>query len=161
MDLYIRDQGFTGTGNLAVRREVLDEVGPFAGIEVAEDRDWGRRARAGGHGIVYVPEMRVWHPAREDFAGLEAKWARQIGHDRAQVHGAAAEAKWIAKALALAVSPAWAWIRVARSDRISGPRERLLAWLALARVRAFRGGLMLRVVLGADASARSRAWNRG
>lgn len=161
MDLYIRDQGFTGTGNLAVRRRTLDEVGPFAGIELAEDRDWGRRARAKGHRIVYVPEMRVWHPAREDFAGLEAKWARQIGHDRAQVRGAAAEARWIAKALALAVSPVWAWIRIARSDRISGPRERLLAWLALARVRAFRAGLMLRVAFGADAAARSRAWNRG
>lgn len=160
MDLYIRDQGFTGTGNLAVRRETLSEVGPFAGIEVAEDRDWGQRARAKGHRIAYVPEMRVYHPARSDISELQAKWARQIGHDRAGT-GAAARALWLAKALALAASPAWGWLRIARCDRVSGWRERWLAWTVLARIRAFRAALMLRVSAGADAAALARSWNRG
>jgi len=41
---YIETMGFSGTGNLAVGREDFERIGPFAGIEVAEDRDWGRRA---------------------------------------------------------------------------------------------------------------------
>ncbi len=31
MDRYIARQGFTGTGNLVMRRDVFDDVGPFAG----------------------------------------------------------------------------------------------------------------------------------
>lgn len=41
---YIRLQRFSGTGNLAMRREIHAAVGPFCGIDRAEDRDWGRRA---------------------------------------------------------------------------------------------------------------------
>ncbi|TGU67767.1 glycosyl transferase family 2, partial [Mesorhizobium sp. M1C.F.Ca.ET.144.01.1.1] len=41
---YIAKQGYTGTGNLAVRKQILAAVGPFGGIEIAEDRDWGQRA---------------------------------------------------------------------------------------------------------------------
>ncbi len=52
MDRYIAREGFTGTGNLVVRRNVLLDVGPFAGIGVAEDRDWGHRRRR--RGIVSV-----------------------------------------------------------------------------------------------------------
>lgn len=162
MDLYIRHQGFTGTGNLAVRREVLEAVGPFAGIGVAEDRDWGRRARAAGHRIAYAPEMRVFHPARDSFGDLFDKWRRQIAHDRTEAaRSPAGRAKWVAKALALAVSPLWEGAKIARSDRVSGLRERALAWAALVRIRAFRAGLMLRVAAGADAEGMSRAWNRG
>jgi hypothetical protein len=64
MDRYIAEQGFTGTGNLAVRRHVLEAVGPFRGLDVAEDRDWGQRATRAGHDLRYVPGMRVYHPAR-------------------------------------------------------------------------------------------------
>ncbi|WKL24893.1 glycosyltransferase family A protein (plasmid) [Sinorhizobium meliloti] len=41
MNEYIARQGFAGTGNLAVRADIFAEVGPFGGIEIAEDRDWG------------------------------------------------------------------------------------------------------------------------
>ncbi len=161
MDLYIRDQGFTGTGNLAVRREVLADVGSFAGIGVAEDRDWGRRAGRKGYRIIYVPEMKAFHPARTDFSELFLKWSRQVGHDWSEVRGAAGKAKWLAKALALYVSPAAEIAKVLGSDRVSGARERALAWAALWRIRWFRAGLMLRVLGGADAEALSGAWNRG
>ena len=85
MEEYIRRQGFTGTGNLAIRREVFDAVGPFGGIGIAEDRDWGQRARAMGHVTRYAPEMRVHHPARPTFADLALKWDRQTAHDFARM----------------------------------------------------------------------------
>ena len=80
MDIYIRRDGFTGTGNLAVRRPVLEAVGPFAGLGVAEDIDWGKRATAAGHRITYVPEMRAYHPARTSFSDLLRKWDRHTAH---------------------------------------------------------------------------------
>ena len=64
-------EGFSGTGNLATLPSVVARVGPFAGIEVAEDRDWGLRACAAGYAIRYVPEMIVFHPARKTFAELK------------------------------------------------------------------------------------------
>ena len=64
---YIRKFRFSGTGNLAVRRADFDNIGPFAGIDISEDRDWGRRAIALGYTIEYVPEMIVYHPARTAF----------------------------------------------------------------------------------------------
>ena len=81
MDRYIAREGFTGTGNLVVRRAVLADVGAFAGIDVAEDRDWGHRATAKGYRIRYVAGMRVYHPARTDFDGLRQKWSRHSSHD--------------------------------------------------------------------------------
>src|SRR5579863_1878403 len=45
---YIQQHGFSGTGNLVVRRADFDKVGPFVGIHIAEDAEWGRRARAAG-----------------------------------------------------------------------------------------------------------------
>ena len=42
-------EGFSGTGNLATLPSVVAEIGSFAGIEVAEDRDWGLRACAAGY----------------------------------------------------------------------------------------------------------------
>ena len=78
---YIRKFGFSGTGNLAMHREDFELVGPFAGIKVAEDRDWGRRAKALGLQIQYVPDMIVYHPARVTFSELYKKWDRHIAHD--------------------------------------------------------------------------------
>ncbi len=72
MDRYIAGKVFRNR-NLVVRRNVLLDVGPFAGIGVAEDRDWGHRATAKGYRIRFVPEMRVYHPARQDIAELCAK----------------------------------------------------------------------------------------
>ncbi len=37
--MYIEKQGYSGTGNLAVRREDFEKVGPFRGLDVAEDVD--------------------------------------------------------------------------------------------------------------------------
>jgi glycosyltransferase involved in cell wall biosynthesis len=161
MDRYIREQGFTGTGNLAIRRAVFEAVGPFGGIDVAEDRDWGQRAGRMGHPTRYEPAMRVFHPARPDFAALAAKWDRQVAHDFARVPpGLRGRTLWLLRALVTAASPAAELPRILVSDRIAGGRARALAFAGLLRVRLYRAGRMVRLGLGADPATLSHAWNR-
>lgn len=162
MDRYIAREGFTGTGNLVVRRSVLQDVGPFAGLSVAEDRDWGQRATARGYRIRFVAEMRVFHPARTDFDGLYQKWDRHTAHDfRAAQSHAGGRLKFAVKTVAMGFSPLVEWPRILASDRISGPRNRLLAWTALARIRLYRTRVMAWLLFGGDPDQLSGAWNRG
>ncbi len=160
MEHYIRHQGFTGTGNLAVTRTVLDDVGPFAGIGVAEDRDWGQRATARGHAIAWVPDMVAYHPARESFAELARKWDRHTAHDfemwRARRFG---RVLWAARTAAMAVSPLATLPRVLRSDRIGGGMGgRLRAMGGLAAIRAWRARRMAELVFAPSSDALHRRW---
>ena len=161
MDRYIAEKGFTGTGNLAVRRTVLDTVGHFAGLDVAEDRDWGQRATRAGHDLRYVPAMRVYHPARKSFAELARKWDRHTAHDFAGFRTRpGGRVLWALRTIAVALSPPAELPRILMSDRISGPRARALAWIGLARIRFHRAAIMLKLLGGADAAALSGQWNR-
>lgn len=161
MDRYIAREGFTGTGNLVVRREVLDAVGPFAGLSVAEDRDWGRRATKAGYSIRYVAGMKVYHPAREGFSELRQKWDRHMAHDftdsRNRPFG---RIKWLLKALAMGISPVAEVPRIAGSDRIHGLRSRMLALGALVYIRAYRAGRMFQLLAGFDPEVLAGRWNR-
>lgn len=161
MDRYIAREGFTGTGNLVVRRAVLEDVGPFAGIGVAEDTDWGHRATAKGYRIRFVPEMRVYHPARATFAELARKWDRQIGHEynraRARPGG---RLRFVLKTLAMVPSPLVQLPAVLTTDRLSGPRARALAFVCLVRIRLHRAKVMLRLLVTGDPERLSGAWNR-
>lgn len=157
---YIARQGFTGTGNLAVRAETMRAVGPFGGLHIAEDRDWGRRATDMGLKTIYLEDMIIYHPARETFQELIAKWDRQIAHDHAELDGLGARLKWAVKAVLLLGSPVGEIARVASSARIRGARERVLSWLCLTRIRVYRAGLMLRLLPLASARHLSGKWNR-
>ena len=161
MDRYIAQQGFTGTGNLVVRRAVLAAVGPFAGLAVAEDRDWGQRATRAGHRIRFVPDMRVYHPARADFADLRRKWDRHSAHDfTAMASRPGGRIRWAARTLAMAASPLVEIPRILLSDRISGARARLLASVGLVRIRLYRARIMARLLIRGGADSLSGAWNR-
>lgn len=161
MDRYIAREGFTGTGNLVVRRPVLAAVGPFGGLSVAEDRDWGQRASAMGHQIRYVPGMRVYHPARREFSEMRRKWDRHTAHDFVLACGRpGGRMVFLAKTLAMGASPLAELPRILASDRISGARSRVLAFLGLARTRAYRTRIMLGLCLGGDPGAMSGGWNR-
>ena len=160
MDRYIAKEGFTGTGNLVVRREVLAEVGPFAGIGVAEDRDWGQRATALGFVIRYMPGMRVYHPARQTFAELCQKWDRQTAHDYVKAKSEGRQLRFAAKTLAMGVSPLAEAPRILASNRIVGPRNRCLAFLTLARIRLYRTRKMAHLLAGGDPEKLSSRWNR-
>ncbi|WP_392336674.1 glycosyltransferase family 2 protein [Loktanella salsilacus] len=161
MDRYIAREGFTGTGNLVVRRAVLQDVGPFAGIGIAEDIDWGKRATGSGFTIRFVPKMRVYHPARVHFNELKSKWDRHIAHAfEAGGNGAKGRLLWAAKTIALMLSPVYEIPQVLASDRIKGPSSRLRALLGLTRVRFYRARVMAWLLFGGDASILSGRWNR-
>lgn len=158
---YITRYRFSGTGNLAIRREVFDAVGPFAGIALAEDRDWGRRATRLGFAIRYVPEMIVYHPARQSFGELCVKWDRHISHDYEEhARGFVGHLRWLGLSFAVAVSPLLEARRILTSRRVSTIRERRDAALALLRIRLYRAGRMLSALIGGRAAGSSGAWNR-
>jgi glycosyltransferase involved in cell wall biosynthesis len=161
MDRYIAREGFTGTGNLVVRREVLADVGPFAGIGVAEDRDWGRRATAKGYRIRFIPEMKAYHPARQNLTELFQKWNRQCAHDYADARTRpGGRLRFAIKTLAMPMSPLAEMSRIARSDRLVGLRTRLLAFAALLRIRLYRTIVMARLLVAGGEDQRVKVWNR-
>ena len=163
MEHYIRGQNFTGTGNLAMRRAVFDLVGGFAGIGVAEDRDWGQRAHARGVRITWVPEMIAYHPARTTFAELARKWDRHTAHDfETMISKPLGRLRWVARTGAMALSPLAQVPRVLASRRIKGGfigKTKALA--VLARIRLYRARLMVPLIFARDASRLSGRWRKG
>ncbi|CAH1669207.1 Glycosyl transferase family 2 [Hyphomicrobiales bacterium] len=155
--LYIEKHGYAGTGNLAVSRRDFEAVGPFDGIEVAEDMEWGRRARAAGLRFHYVPEMVVFHPARTTLQELYVKWDRQILHYWNAGDGKPAwRLRWFARALLVLASPVAGVVTVLRSDRIDGIAARCRAIAVMIAIRVHRAATMLSLLRG----NRSVVWNR-
>jgi GT2 family glycosyltransferase len=158
--LYITRDGFSGTGNLAMTRAIYDAVGPFGGIGIAEDRDWGQRARALGHDTRYCPEMIVYHPARKSLDELVAKWRRHVAHDLAKHLGEGGSTfGWRLRALAMIASIVPHSMTVLRSARLSGLNNQVRAIGVLARIRWFRCTEMLRQARATGGSAANQ-WNR-
>ncbi len=161
VERYIRDMGFTITCNLAMRPAVLSAVGPFGGLAIAEDRDWGQRATAMGYRIHYVPQMVVFHPARHDFGQLARKWDRHIGHDFAEARDKpGGRLRFLAKTLVMVPSALAELPRVLSSDRITGLPNRAKAFAGLARIRAYRARKMAWLLAGGDPARLVGAWNR-
>lgn len=157
--LYIEKQRFSGAGNLAMPASVFARVGPFCGIDLAEDVDWGHRAHAAGYLARYVPAMRIYHPARSDFSGLERKWQRHI-HHQYQKHLAENRSRfrWLMLAAAMILSIPVESIRMFTSDRLSGIGNRLRGIGVLARIRVYRSVEMIRLVYRRGES-RMDFWN--
>jgi GT2 family glycosyltransferase len=155
--LYIEQHGFSGTGNLAVRRSDFHKVGPFAGIHVAEDMDWGRRALEAGLQFRYVPDMIVFHPARQSLQELCVKWDRQIQHYLNMAQGKPGwKLRWAARALAVLGSPAIDFTKVIASDRIEGVTARCKAILVLVAIRTHRARKMFSLLR----ESKTVVWNR-
>jgi GT2 family glycosyltransferase len=155
--MYIEQQGYCGTGNMAVRRFDFDKVGPFAGLDVAEDVDWGERARRAGLGIRYEPRMIVYHPARASFGELCAKWDRHIQHAlNAERDRGWWRTRWLGRAVAVLASPARDIGRVLVSNRLDKASDRLKAVGVLILLRAYRAWKMAACLF----SDRGVRWNR-
>jgi GT2 family glycosyltransferase len=155
---FIERHGFCGTGNLVVRRTDYEKAGPFAGIDIAEDVEWGRRARLAGLRFRYVPEMIIFHPARRSLQELCVKWDRHTQHNLNMARGKHAwKIRWIARALAVLVSPIVDSMRALGSDRIQGISTRLKAISVLFAIRAYRA----RKMLGLLSASQEVVWNRG
>lgn len=78
---YVRF-GFGATGNLFVRRSVIEEIGPFLGtLESGGDLELGRRAVAAGKRLGFAAQAAVRHPPRETLhAVLRKSWRIGKGH---------------------------------------------------------------------------------
>jgi glycosyltransferase involved in cell wall biosynthesis len=146
-------EGFGATGNLWVRREILERVGPFdEHLDRSEDYDFGRRAVAAGAHLVYAPDVVVRHPAR---GPLElARRSYRIGTDRG-LQGLAGRAGRGAY-----VTPARARDRLARAG-IRPTRGRVLSvwagkWLCI-RLPMAAGALLGGLSRGHRASPGARA----
>jgi hypothetical protein len=156
--MYIEKHNFSGTGNLVVRRSDFLEIGPFAGIELAEDIDWGRRACSAGFKLQFMPNMIVYHPARKTSKELFAKWDRHIQHALNSSQARRGwQIHWTAKAFAILASPVIDWIHIAQSNRISGFPARLKGFFVLVAVRAYRFASMMMLLF----AAKDVPWNRG
>lgn len=160
MKEYIARQGYTGTGNLAVRARVFAAVGPFGGIDIAEDRDWGQRALRLGYRTHYCPDMVVYHPARKSLAELAQKWQRHTAHQFTQIQSKPGWwLRWILRSAAVALSPAAELARIGFSNWLEGWRARGLAFVGVVLIRVYRSGVMLALAFGASASRLSGRWN--
>ena len=160
--MYVEKKGFSGTGNLAMARSVRDKVGPFAGIGVAEDVDWGKRATAIGLTFTYQPKMQVWHPARPDFDALCIKWCRHIAHEFADHQRRARPLwRWYARAAAMVVSIIPDGARLLVAPRVGGFGNRLRGLGVLARIRFYRATEMRRIAIGGGDASGANVWNRG
>lgn len=166
---YIRRDNFTVTCNLVVRAEVMVHVGAFAGLAVAEDIDWGRRAVALGYSIWYRPEMVVRHPARPDMAALRVKWDRHIAHFFHDVRGHPRRMmSWALRTATMAVSPLAEVPRLLLTNRLpgllmqsrAGLRARALAFVVLCQIRLYRARMMAWLLFGGDPAVLAGRWNR-
>lgn len=158
--LYIETKHFSVTANLAMAKALHHKIGPFGGIEIAEDLDWGLRAHAQDHPTRFVPAMRVHHPARPDLAALQRKWQRHISHDwHSLTLARQSPLKWHAKALALLLTIPLEAPKLLISPRLSGLANRLRGIAVLARIRSFRAAEMLRIARHPPQSGHD-FWNR-
>jgi glycosyltransferase involved in cell wall biosynthesis len=157
---YIEQQHFSGTGCLAMRKHVFAKVGPFAGIGVAEDRDWGQRAHQAGFKTYFIHDMIVYHPARKSFDELCVKWDRHIVHDfNERADGLFGRIKWL---VLIAVVAGSGFVDIVRrvffSPHLKGLKQRVMASVMLIRVRFYRATQMVRMLF-----VRNKAdpkWNR-
>lgn len=135
---YIEEKGFSGSGNLFVRREVWERVGGFR-ASVSEDVDWSWRAREAGFPVVFAERAAVWHPARETFAELKRKWRRLTEEGfllmREQPYG---RLRWLLRTWLVLLSPFPHALKVLRSRRLHSAADRARAIITLFAIRFFR-----------------------
>ena len=157
----IARHGFAATANLAVRREVFEAVGPFAGLAISEDMEWGMRAKAKGFPTRFLPGAVMRHPARTSMADLRRQWDRHISHHWSmQPKSLRGRAEWLARAAAMAASPLAETAARRRHRPVAGPRARLDAFRGVARMRLYRARRMLAELLDPAGRQRSARWNR-
>ncbi len=135
---YIEEVGFSGSGNLFVRREDFERVGGFRSV-VAEDVDWSRRATAVGLRLAYADDVVVSHPARYDWDQLKNKWRRIT----AEAYAVACEKRygrllWFFRSWAILASPFAHSVTVLRSKKLMRMDQKAKAVAVLFRLRAWR-----------------------
>jgi GT2 family glycosyltransferase len=144
---YITKKGFTGAGNLFCTRAVFDQVGGFR-AGVSEDVDWSHRATAVGLRLGYAPKAVVGHPARRTWPELEAKWRKTNRESFELIRGKrGGRFWWLVKSAALPLSAVVHSPKVLMSNDLNSFSQRLSALAMLYRVRFWRLGDALRLLM--------------
>jgi GT2 family glycosyltransferase len=143
---YILVEGYTGSGNMWVWRNVFDAVGGFR-TGVSEDIDWSHRATAAGYRLGYEPRAGVSHLARAHWPDLLSRWRRVI----AEHHALTREkplwvVRWLAWTAGMPFSIGPHLIRLIRSHRLPNRRAKLAAAAVLVTHRLWRTGFMMRLL---------------
>jgi glycosyltransferase involved in cell wall biosynthesis len=144
---YIEKQRFTGAGNLFCSRRVFEAVGPFK-TEVSEDKEWSRRAQSCGFRLGYAPRAVVGHPARRTWPELVAKWRRvNLESFGLSACGPVGRLRWLIKALVTPASAVVHSAKVLTSPELNSAGERWGAIVVLFRLRFWRLGDYLRLLV--------------
>jgi cellulose synthase/poly-beta-1,6-N-acetylglucosamine synthase-like glycosyltransferase len=158
---FVEREHYAATGNMVVRKQLFEAVGPFLGIGVAEDREWGQRAHGLGYRAAYLPRATVYTPACKTFTELTRRWDRAIAHDfEDNRHSGFSGLRWLARSLMIAMSPPLEWAAIIRSGKTANLSQSLSAFVVLARVRLYRARKMIALQFGAHAAALVNNWNR-
>ncbi len=147
---YVKDLKFTVTASMFVWRSVFDAVGDFIN-SVPEDKDWCERAWRQGYRIRFAPKSIVGHPARRTMLELKRKWRRlTLESSEGARRGGQAPALVLLRqwAALLAVLP-HAFLPLG-SRRLHGVRNRLMAIVGLAQIRAYRFSVAYRAFVRGD-----------
>ena len=74
---YVETSGFAATANLFARKELFDRHGLFLQeLLSGGDYEFGRRITRAGEKLIYIPDARVRHPARDTFRAIYQKSKR-------------------------------------------------------------------------------------
>jgi GT2 family glycosyltransferase len=144
---YIEREGFSGSGNLFVPKEIFGCVGGFR-AGVSEDIDWCRRANALGYQLGYAERAIVFHSARREWQELKRKWDRILAETISLARERSGwRLRWAVYAVVVGASPLAHWITVVRSPRLVGLRSKCCGLLGLVRIRSYRSCRMLHLLL--------------
>ncbi|WP_255167393.1 glycosyltransferase [Natrononativus amylolyticus] len=96
VEYYLTEQRFAPTCCLAVRRAVIDDVGPFDATLVSSgDLEFGQRVAAAGYTQRFARDITVYHPARKRFGELRSK-AIRVGRGHEQLYESRGDSRPIA-----------------------------------------------------------------
>lgn len=142
--LFVRD-GLLLTGNLAARKAVFDQVGPFR-KDMSEDREWCLRAARMGFRLHLSETAIVAHSALKSEAALFARWHRITRETFAfHRHEGRSDFSWRIYAAQIALSPLVHGGRLMTDPRLTGisAARRLAALGLFIRLRWSRARLAL------------------
>lgn len=158
-DWFIERYGFTGTGNLAVRKSVFFRIGPFSGIESNEEHDWGQRSARAGYRIKYVESMLVHHPASISLLGLMHRVERECVHaKREHLERSRSLATWLFWTFMVIPSLVFSLMEVVRTDRVAGFWNRMQSAYFHTLLEFWRVFISLKLIFNMQVEATTQAW---
>jgi len=133
-------------GNLGMRREVWDAVGPLdESLPSLEDQDWSLRAWLAGYEVVHVPEAIIHYRYR---TGTRELWHQGwiYGRSRPSIGRRLRDATGRRPPRAAGLK-SWVWLAIHTPELIRPAARGRVAWVAGNRLGQLRGCLDARFLL--------------